>query len=462
MSTDDGNYSPATRDAGVTVASARFATFATRNLVFLLAVLAMNYTLMRPSPVDLLFIGSFLITLFHIILFANQDVRRRAITLTLLVGAWAVSYIVASLPHLSEPFVLFELIAKTFAISIAVVGAFVSMSWNGRHFETFMKVYIVSCVVASILGTIGFVTQMELLTWDGRAKGLIDDPNMYGSFLLPAAMFCAYFLFRPRNGKLLYLGALAIVLLGIILSFSRIAQVAVVLCLVAYVVFRNRRRPDRLLLMAAGLLGVGLLAGAAVALAPPEFSAKFLDRLTFAKSYDLGEEGRYGRYLLVLPMILQNPIGVGVLQLEKVFPEPIHNIWLSSFVNYGWLAGFAWISLVVSSVIVCIRNYRATGNDLALILMLSLVAILMCATLHEGEHWRHMWLMYGIVWGFNAHNLGATKTLTSPGRHAPRRTSGSGARFAVGIRARAIATRAAVKQASAPAAGVRGGIRPST
>ncbi|KKC31165.1 hypothetical protein WH91_20985 [Devosia psychrophila] len=52
-----------------------------------------------------------------------------------------------------------------------------------------------------------------------------------------------------------------------------------------------------------------------------EFTAKLLDRLTFAKSYDLGEEGRYRRYLLVLPMILQNPIGLGVLQFEKIFPS---------------------------------------------------------------------------------------------------------------------------------------------
>jgi len=34
-------------------------------------------------------------------------------------------------------------------------------------------------------------------------------------------------------------------------------------------------------------------------------------------------------------------------------------------------------------------------------------AIVMCASLHEGEHWRHMWLFYGLVWGFNAAKFGA-------------------------------------------------------
>lgn len=399
MSTDAGLRPPA-EGLTISIAGLGFALLTTRNFLYLTAVLAMNYTLMRPSPVDLLFILAFLVTLAHLAISSNKLVSKRTILLTLLLGAWAVGYTLSSLPHLREPNVIFELIAKTFAISIGIIAAFVSMSWNRRQFETFMKVYIVSCVIASILGTIGFVTQNGLLTWDGRAKGLIDDPNMYGSFLIPAVLFCGYFLLRPRSRKLLLLGALGIVLLGVILSFSRIALVATVLCLGAYVVFQNRHRPQRIIVMAAALFGIGALLLGIASLTSEEFTAKLLDRLTIAKSYDLGEEGRYSRYLLVLPMILQNPIGVGVLQLEKIFPEPIHNIWLSSFVNYGWLAGFAWITLVVSTVFVSVLNYRRSGDDISIVLMLSIIGIVMCSSLHEGEHWRHMWLTYGLVWGF--------------------------------------------------------------
>jgi hypothetical protein len=196
------------------------------------------------------------------------------------------------------------------------------------------------------------------------------------------------------------LGAMSLVLLGIVLSFSRIAQVAVVVCLLAYVIFHYRKRPTRLILILASLAAIIALLFAVALLAPSEFSAKFMDRLTFAKSYDLGEEGRYHRYVLVLPMIMQNPLGLGVLQLEKIFPEPIHNIWLSSFVNYGWVAGFTWITLVIASVFVSILNYRRTRNDMAIVLLISLVGLVMCTSLHEGEHWRHLWLFFGIVWGF--------------------------------------------------------------
>ena len=398
-----------TRGTGVSLPNLRYAIFTTRNFIYFVAVIAMNYTLMRPSPVDLLFILSFLLTLVYITVSQKQEITRRVLTLSLIFGSWAVSYILASLPHLAEPNVIFELVAKTFALSIGLIAAFVSMTWTQRNFETFMRVYIVSCVIASILGTIGFVTQNAQLTWDGRARGLIDDPNMYGSFLLPAAIFCAYFISRPGRGKLWLWAAMGLVFLGIMLSFSRIAQVALFVCLLAYLIFHFRRRHRHLVLILVVMVALVIVVFAGALMAPSEFSEKFFDRLTLAKSYDLGEEGRYNRYLLVLPMILQNPIGLGVLQLEKIFPEPIHNIWLSSFVNYGWLAGFTWITLVISSIYVAIQIYRRTRNVVMIALVISVVGIIMCTSLHEGEHWRHLWLSFGLVWGFSTLNFPAAQ-----------------------------------------------------
>jgi len=53
-----------------------------------------------------------------------------------------------------------------------------------------------------------------------------------------------------------------------------------------------------------------------------------------------------------------------------------------------------------------IRNYRRTKDEISIALMISLIGIVMCSTLHEGEHWRHMWLFFGLVWGFNTSNFG--------------------------------------------------------
>ncbi|ODT70744.1 MAG: hypothetical protein ABS75_11485 [Pelagibacterium sp. SCN 63-23] len=400
MSSDTANFATE-RLRTIYVGRLRDLVFSFQNGVFLFAVLAMNYTLMRPSPVDLLFLLTFLVSVSLIMLDDRRRVTARSLVFLVVVGIWVLSFLMASLPHYQEDNVVFELISKLFAVTIGVVCAFVPLYWTRKHFETFMKFYIASSVIGAILGTIGFLLQHPMLTWDGRAKGFIDDPNMYGTFLIPGMMFCAYFLYNSRRYRLLLLGSLALILLGVLLSFSRIAVVAAVVCLFAYLVMRERKRPQRLILGISVLVLAGTVLMVFASLTSSEFTEKLLDRLTFAKSYDLGEQGRYNRYLLVLPMIMENPLGLGVLQLDKIFPEPIHNIWLSSFVNYGWGGGFSWILLVSGSVIISVLNYRRTRSDIPIVLLLSLIGPILGASLHEGEHWRQMWMHFGLIWGLD-------------------------------------------------------------
>lgn len=400
MSTETGHFENE-RLRTIFVERLRRGLFSFQNSVFLLAVLAMNYTLLRPSPVDLLFLSTFLVTVSLIMLDDKRQITPRSLAFLLLVGVWVLSFLVASFPYYQEDRVVFELISKMFAVTIGVVCALVPMHWTRKHFETFMKFYVVSSAIGAFLGTVGFLLQTELLTWDGRAKGFIDDPNMYGTFLIPGVMFCAYFLYTSKRNRLFYLGAMALIFLGILLSFSRIAVVAALFCLFAYLIFRERRRPHRLIIAMGVIMLVGTVLFVFASFTSAEFTEKLLDRLTFAKAYDLGEQGRYNRYLLVLPMIIEHPLGLGVLQLDKIFPEPIHNIWLSSFVNYGWGGGFSWIVLVCGSVVVSLLNYRRTKSDVPIILLLALIGPIMGASLHEGEHWRQMWLHFGLIWGLD-------------------------------------------------------------
>ena len=420
----------------VSVASIESGLFRTRNFIFLAAVIAMNYTLIRPSPVDLLFVLAMVVSLA-----VKQEMTRKFLVLTMILTVWAGSFVLASIPNLGEGAsagttlafsgaletenarldrgVGFQLLIKVYVVILGLIGAFVAMSWSERHFLTFMRVYIVSAVIASVLGTIGFVLKIDLLTWDDRARGLFDDPNMYGAFLIPAVIFCAHLLRDPGRQRLLAAIAMPIVGLGILLSFSRIAIVATLVVLAAYATFLNRLRLHRLIPALLGLVVFAIALFALAYMTSDEFSQKFLQRLTLVESYDAGREGRYGRYLLVLPMILDNPMGFGVLQLERIFPEPIHNIWLSSFVNYGWSGGFTWIVLFFASVGISVQSYLRTRNLVPVTLLMSLVGIVMCVSLHEGEQWRHLWLFYGLVWGFNARNfLAPAEAATKRADHA--------------------------------------------
>jgi positive regulator of sigma E activity len=193
--------------------------------------------------------------------------------------------------------------------------------------------------------------------------------------------------------------------MGVLLSFSRADVVALMVFAPLYFLVLNRHQLARAIavLLIGAFIIIVLTAIAFVSF--HGFQEKLMSRLTLAEPYDLGRMGRYARYVLAIPLILEHPFGLGMLQIDKIFPEPIHNIFISSFVNYGWLAGVAWLMLTILSVKVTFRNYAATKSPVAVWLGFSLGAQLPCALLQQVEHWRHLWMFFGLVWGFNIANF---------------------------------------------------------
>ena len=369
-----------------------------RTFVFLLAILLVNYTLFRPSPVDIAFATAFALTVF-----CRQQITPTAFAFFVLIFIWHISMMSASLRFADDEEVVYQMAKISYAISIGLCACLVAVHWTSAQLHRFLAVWILSTTIASTLGILGFSLGIPDFTWDGRAKGLLDDPNMYGAFLLPALFGCIYFVHLGRR-RSLYLGCLAWITLGLMLSFSRVAIVAYLLLGAILVFILNRRALLRVVLYAAAGGVVVAVVGVCAALFIEGFDDKLLDRFTFAKDYDLGEQGRLARYAGSIAFILEHPRGMGLLQYEKIFPEPIHNIWISSFMNFGWAAGFAWSMLVVFSITISIRNYRRTGDLICLVLLFGWIGILLCALLHEAERWRPLWLITGILWGVNVRN----------------------------------------------------------
>ncbi|WP_164879706.1 O-antigen ligase family protein [Afifella aestuarii] len=367
-----------------------------RNFVFFLAVLAMNYTLSRPSPVDFLFMLSLALSIMVL-----QKVRLTFFIFFTLLLLWTLSFLYASAPFFSDPDVRQEAFKKTFVVVLGITACYVSLDWGPRQLHAFMRVYVVSCVIAAILGIVGFALGIEALMWDGRSKGFIDDPNMYASFLVPGVVMAIYLVQQRLWLRVVLFPIIGILCLGVLLSFSRAATVSLILCCSGYMVFIYRKHLLRLFAYAAAMAVFGGIILGTTIVVSPTFTKKFEQRATLEESYDAGREGRYGRYARSIPIILSNPIGIGINQQDLIFVEPIHNIWLSSFMNYGWVAGFSWVALIFLSVLFGLANYRMTAHPAAVAVLVAFMAPLMCASLHEGEHWRHLWLLLGILWGFN-------------------------------------------------------------
>jgi len=384
--------------------------FKTRNLLFFVAVLLMHWTLPRPAPGDVVFMIAFLPSLL-----VNPSVNRQALVFVALILVWTFSVFISSIHVLDDPAVRFQLLAHTFVVMLGITACLVALSWGEENFHTFMKVYLAACCIAATLGVVGFIGQVPLFLWDGRAKGLFDEPIAFGGFLLPG-VFGSLYMLSYRRGLIFPIITLVLCIAGVLLSFSRADVFALAIVGPLYFVVLNRDRPKRAVaILLIGGFAVVVLTGIAL-MSFPGFEQKLLSRATLAEPYDVGREGRYGRYLLSVPMILDNPLGLGMLQIDKYFPEPIHNVFISSFLNYGWVAGVVWILLTVLSFKVAIANERATRSPVAVWLSFSVLAQLPCGMLQQVEHWRHLWLLLGLLWGFNARNF-------APAPDAPRRVS---------------------------------------
>jgi hypothetical protein len=373
--------------------------FKARNVVFFLAVMLMHWTLPRPAPADVLFI-----IVLYLSFLLNPKINSKVLIFFMMILVWTISVFFSSIYVLYIPAVQFQLLAHSFVAMLGVTACLVAMSWDDRNFHTFMRVYLITCCFVAFLGIIGFAGNIDLFLWDGRAKALFDEPIAFGAFLLPG-LFASLYLLSRGGRVVLPLIALGLCTLGAVLSFSRAVVFSLVVFVPVYFVIVNRRnlaRASGYLLIAVAIVFV---ATALAFVSFDGFQAKVLDRMTLAKSYDAAPGGRFSRYLMSIPMILENPLGLGMLEINKYFSEPVHDIFISSFLNYGWLAGVTWLLLTVLSFKVALGNQRATHSPVALWLSFSLLSQMPTAILQQVEQWRHLWMFLGLLWGFNIRNF---------------------------------------------------------
>ncbi len=372
-----------------------------RTNIFLFAVLAINYTWSRPSPVDILFFCALLLTIF-----SHQSLNIRNFVFICLILAWVSSVYVSSIWLTEEPGVVFEIIALTSVGCIGITSCLVATTWSERELRTFVNVYILANVIAAAVGIFGFVTQNPDLTWADRPRAFLDDPDMLGVFLIPGILG-SLFMIAEKRRRILFSAVLLLLSVAVFLSFSRAAIVSAILWGGIYLLILNRRNPLRAIFVSLAFLVPLIVVILLFSLVNDTTSDMLSGRFTFAEDYDLGHFGRYNRYILAIPMILDHPFGIGLLQIENYFPEPIHNVWLASFLYFGWTGGLAWTLLLILSVRQGWYTWQRTRNGLCLMVFFGWLSIISCSMLHEGERWRFMWALAGVLWGLNPRNFGA-------------------------------------------------------
>jgi hypothetical protein len=154
-----------------------------------------------------------------------------------------------------------------------------------------------------------------------------------------------------------------------------------------------------LVLSLSGFLAAILTLG--IALQFQQVSNMLSSRTQLVQSYDGGHLGRFERHRIGFLMAMEKPLGIGPMEFSKIFPEDEHNIWLKSLTSYGWLGFLCYLTLIVWSIAMGFR-FLLLDRPWQPYLMISWIALVghtAIGSVIDTDHWRHFYMLLGILWG---------------------------------------------------------------
>ena len=364
----------------------------------------------EPAPVDILTAGLFvLLPVIGLIDARPMLVAGLAIWLPIAAfGFFATTLAFDTPAAITHAAVMLYLSGASFLIACFVAKK------PFAHTRLILNGYLVAAMIAALLGIAGYLDLFpgayDALTRYDRAAGLFKDPNVFGPFLIPGLLTALHlWLSRPMIRGLLPLLGAGLFATGILFSFSRGAWAggAAALALYCYLyLLSSTRNIERLKLAGLVLFGAAAVGLVVAASMQSEGVARLLEeRAALTQPYDEGPTGRFGGQLIAVDVILDNPLGIGSHQFAPYFHhEEAHNVYLSMLMNAGWPGGLLYLALCVLTLIMGFKHaLKATRTrPLFLIVYCALAASILQGLLIDSDHWRHFYLLMGVVWGLMA------------------------------------------------------------
>jgi O-antigen ligase len=278
-----------------------------------------------------------------------------------------------------------------------------------QRLELIFKAWVAAAGITAILGILGYFHAFpgaEIFTRYDRAMGAFQDPNVFGPFLVAPIL---YLLHRLLTGRLaeapLLVAGLLILVLGVFLSFSRAAWGLLLfsgVSLILLMLLKERTSAFRLKILALSIAAILFLVLALViALQFDKVADLFTTRARLVQDYDGAHMGRFERHRIGFLMAMERPLGIGPMELGKMFGEDEHNIWLKSLTTYGWLGFVAYVVLIGWTLAAGFR-YLLRERPWQPYLMIGWIMLLghcLIGNVIDTDHWRHFYLLLGIVWG---------------------------------------------------------------
>lgn len=361
----------------------------------------------EPAPYD-----AFIALAAFVFAVMGLKLRPGHIPLVLLMIGTSIAYGIGVLRVLDKEDTLKWSIVSTFLALSSIFFALVLTEDTERRLNVLIAGYIASATIAAVIAVTSWfhvLPASDFFLWVGRARGTFKDPNVYGPFMvLPIVVLIGRVLAGNYRSLIFNAGLIGLMSLAVLLTFSRGAwgHLAVsVLLLVLFTFLTTTTNKERLRILFFGALGVAAVTLAFIAiLSVGSVGSMFTERAALVQGYDAGPQGRFGRYLPGFLLMLDNPIGIGPLQFTNYFPEDPHNSFLDAFVAGGWLGGTVHFTLMVLTLGYGLRHVfvRTPWQRAYIAIYATFAAEVGESIIIDVQHWRHFYLLIGLVWGLMA------------------------------------------------------------
>jgi len=365
----------------------------------------------EPSPYEFAFF-----IVLGVSLFASKFAfKREALGIAVLWLAFVPFALIAAFPAKYTPTsetMIFEFVTIFLMFTSVWVASYVAEAPQERV-RLIVNAYIATAVISALVGTLGYLGVIpghDLFTRSMRAKALFKDPNVFGPFLILPAMYALQRVLLGTPRRAIIAGATFLILvIGIFVSFSRAAwgnviAVGMAVYILCFFLVANAKEKVRMLLMA--MVGLALL-GVAFAglLSIPKVQELFSVRAQATQDYDEGSTGRFGRQAYAFDLALAHPWGIGPYEFRnlRVVEEP-HDAYVDALHVYGWGGGLVfWLFLAITSWRGIRFLFIPSPNRLLLIPAIAVfIGLVVEAAIIDLDHWRHLWLVGGLIWGVTA------------------------------------------------------------
>ncbi|SDG70570.1 O-antigen ligase family protein [Pelagibacterium luteolum] len=376
-------------------------------VIVALWVFSGGFVIVEPSPYEVMFLAAFGLALIGGLRLSRGTLPVLYVTLAFtpfaIIAVFQMRYQSVTDGLIYNLVTIFLFVTTYFAANFVAQAPY-------RHMRLIAHSYVVVAIIASCVGTLAYLGLLPgegVFLLYGRAKAFFKDPNVYGPFLMLPAMFVLQRALLGQGKSVAWNGlAYLVIFIGVFVSFSRgawghLAASSAMLFFLIFFLESSGRDKVRLLLFAVG--GTMVLAAALAALLSiPAVADLFVHRFSLTQSYDTGETGRFGRIWYTIEVALLNPLGIGPLEYGYMrIEEQPHNTYLNVPLSYGWGGALAYYSLVVWTTVVgltCLAR-RSVNRTLLIPVFATFLPMLILSGIIDTDHWRHWFLVAGLVWG---------------------------------------------------------------